>query len=120
MEQRPGGEQPPNDEPEGHRYRSHPPVDIDYERERAAATRDYTTPAVITLILYFVCWLPGIIANIIYYLQAQNDEALIGRSPQGKGCLLWLLIVMNAFIILGVLFYCVFFVFGIAASATGV
>lgn len=120
MDQRPGGDQPPYNDPAGQRYHSHQRVDIDYERERAAATRDYTTPAVVTLILYFICWLPGIIANIIYYLQARNDEALIGRSPQGMGCLLWLLIVMNAFIILGVLFYCVFLFFGVAASSTGV
>jgi hypothetical protein len=117
MDQRPGGEPPPYNDPEGRRHYASPNIDIDYERQRAAATRDYTTPAVITLILYFVCWLPGVIANVIYYLQAQRDEALTGRSPQGKGCLLWLLIVMNAFIIIGVLFYCVLLFFGAAASA---
>ncbi len=37
----------------------------DYARQ-AAATRSYTTPAVITLVLYFVLWLPGLIANIVY------------------------------------------------------
>jgi hypothetical protein len=43
--------------------------------------------------LYFVLWLPGVVANIVYYLQARNDEALAGTPPQGKGCLVALLIV---------------------------
>lgn len=67
--------------------------DVQAERRRAAVTRDYTTPAVITLILYFILWLPGAVANVVYYLQARNDEALAGTAPQGKGCLLALLIV---------------------------
>ena len=94
-----------------------PQIDVDYERQRAAATRDYTTPAVVTLILYFICWLPGVIANIIYFFQARQDEATVGREPQGKGCLLWLFIVMNGLLIGSVLLYCVvFFFFGIAAG----
>lgn len=116
MDQQPGDERQQYHDPQGQAYRRDPHVDIDYERQRAAATRDYTTPAVITLILYFVCWLPGVIANVIYYLQARQDEALVGREPQGKGCLLALLIVMNAFIIIGVLLYCVLFFFGMVAS----
>jgi hypothetical protein len=117
MEQQPPGNRPSYYDSERRDYPSRHHVDIDYERERAAATRDYTTPAVITLILYFVCWLPGIIANIIYYLQARQDEALVGREPQGKGCLLWLLIVMNGFIVAGVLLYCAFMILGSALAA---
>lgn len=108
MDQRPENERSYYDDPQGQHYRPpHQHIDIDYERQRAASVRDYTTPAVITLILYFVCWLPGVIANIIYYLQARNDEALVGREPQGKGCLLWLLIVVNGVFVVGVLGYCV-------------
>ncbi|TVR71581.1 MAG: hypothetical protein EA415_11115 [Sphaerobacteraceae bacterium] len=121
MDQDPRNEQrPPHQEPYNyHNYqqRQHESIDIDYERQRAAATRDYTTPAVITLILYFVCWLPGIIANVIYYLQAQKDEAMIGRAPQGKGCLLALLLVFNGLIALGVLVYCLLIVFSGAIAA---
>jgi hypothetical protein len=110
------GQEPPREQESYDRrpYQSESHIDVEYERQRAAAVRDYTTPAVVTLILYFVCWLPGIVANIIYYLQAQKDEALIGRAPQGKGCLIWLLIVINGAFVLGILLYCVFFV-GITA-----
>jgi len=69
------------------------PFDVDLERQRAAATRSYVTPAVITLILYFLLWVPGLVANIVYYIQASNDQALVGRPPDGKGCLTALLIV---------------------------
>jgi hypothetical protein len=116
MEQQPPGNQPPRYDSERRDYPPRHHVDIDYERERAAATRDYTTPAVITLILYFVCWLPGIIANIIYYLQARQDEALVGREPQGKGCLLWLLIVMNGLAVVGIGLYCMLFVVSAALA----
>jgi hypothetical protein len=115
MDQGPRNEQrPPHQESynyHSYQQRQQEPIDIDYERQRAAATRDYTTPAVITLILYFVCWLPGIIANVIYYLQAQKDEAMTGRSPQGKGCLLALLLGINGVFALGILAYCLLIAF---------
>ena len=119
MDRQPGGDpSQPDDQDQYHQqHHSQQHIDVEYERQRAAATRDYTTPAVVTLILYFICWLPGIVANIIYYMQARQDEAAVGREPQGKGCLLWLLIVMNGLIVLSVLAYCMmFFVFGVAAG----
>jgi hypothetical protein len=54
---------------------------------RAAAMRSYVTPAVITLVLYFVFWLPGLIANLVYYFAARSDEQASGVQPQGSGCL---------------------------------
>jgi hypothetical protein len=120
MDHDPRNEQrPPHQEPynyHNYQHRQHESVDIEYERQRAAAARDYTTPAVITLILYFVCWLPGVIANVIYYLQAQRDEAMIGRPPQGKGCLLALLLVFNGLIAVAVLGYCLLLMFGSAIA----
>ena len=68
-------------------------VVADYEEHRrvAAATRSYTTPAIITLVLYFVLWLPGLIANIVYWRDANSAQRLTGHAPEGKGCLLALL-----------------------------
>ena len=70
----------------------HGRIDVEQERMRAAASRNYVGYAVLVLVLYFVMWLPGIIANVVFYLQASNDEKLIGRAPEGKGCLVALLI----------------------------
>lgn len=120
MNQDPRGGRPPEQEPynyHNYQHRQQESIDVEFERQRAAAARDYTTPAVITLILYFVCWLPGVIANVIYYLQAQRDEAMIGRAPQGKGCLLALLLVFNGLIALGILLYCLLILFGGAIAA---
>lgn len=82
---------------------------VDAERQRAAAVRSYTTPAIITLVLYFVFWLPGLIANIVYWNDARKTEQLIGRAPEGKGCLTALLVV---FIILPVALFFLLMVFG--------
>ena len=72
-----------------------PAFDYEEEKRRAAAGKDYTTPAVITLILYLVFWLPGMIANVVYWKQASRDQALTGHAPDGKSCLLSLFIVFT-------------------------
>ncbi len=76
---------------------------IEIERQRAAAARSYTTPAVITLVLYCVLWLPGLIANIVYWLEARKTEQLIGRTPEGKGCLTAMLVMSVALVFLLIL-----------------
>ena len=93
------------------------PFDVDLERQRAAATRSYVTPAVITLILYFLLWVPGLVANIVYYIQSSNDQALVGRAPDGKGCLTALLVVFVGLpvAVIGI-FVVIALVGGIAAS----
>jgi hypothetical protein len=97
----------------------HGHFDYESERRRVAATRDYTTPAVLTLVLYFVMWLPGLIANIIYYMQASADEKLTGHPPQGKGCLLALLIVWIGGPVIAAGMLCVLFaIFGSLAMVT--
>jgi hypothetical protein len=95
------------------------PFDDETERRRMAATRDYTTPAILTLVLYFVMWLPGLIANIIYFMQASEDEKLAGHPPRGKGCLLALLIVWVAGPLLLTALACALFaLFGTIATIT--
>lgn len=95
------------------------PYDYDTERRRAAATRDYTTPAVLTLVLYFVMWLPGLVANIIYFMQASEDERITGHPPRGKGCLLALLVVWVAGPLVSIAMVCALFaLFGSLAAVT--
>jgi hypothetical protein len=69
-----------------------PPTE-EAHRRQAAAMRSYVTPAVITLALYFVFWLPGLISNVVYLVAANSDSRISGTVPQGRGCLLALLIV---------------------------
>ena len=77
---------------------------MDYadDRRRAAAMRSYVTPAVITLALYFVLWVPGLVANIVYLVASREDRRQSGVTPQGQGCLWALLLVFGLVPLLGV------------------
>ena len=55
-------------------------------------TRDYTTAAILILILYFLGWLPGFLFNLIKLLIAAFEMDSYDHV-QGLGCLVWLLIV---------------------------
>jgi len=57
-------------------------------------TRDYTTLSLFILLLYWVFWLPGLIANIIFLNEAKQVEKDSGKRPDGMGCL-WALLVFN-------------------------
>ena len=61
---------------------------------QAEFAKSYTTPAVITLVLYFVLWVPGLIANIVYLVEANKTKRITGVNPDGYGCLLSMLAVV--------------------------
>jgi hypothetical protein len=112
----------------GHRTREkggemdQPPLgSYEDEQRRAAMTRSYLTPAIITMVLYLVLWLPGLIANIIYWQSASRDQRLSGHSPEGKGCLLALFVVFGALpLLLACVGFLLFAVFGTFSTATSV
>jgi len=53
--------------------------------------KSYTTPAILTLVLYIFLWIPGLIANIVYLIEANKTKRITGRTPDGYGCLLAML-----------------------------
>jgi hypothetical protein len=65
------------------------PPQYSYEdhRKMAMASRSFTGPAVITLVLYFIFWFPGLIANILFYKEAKEIKRVTGHAPHGMGCL---------------------------------
>lgn len=65
--------------------------------------QDYTTMAVITLVLYWVGYLPGLLVNLWLWHQANEDQKANGIAPAGKGCLSSLLII---FAVLPLIFFC--------------
>lgn len=90
---------------------------MDQERFRAAMTRSYLTPAIITLILYFVFWLPGLIVNIVYFVSAQETKRQSGgRAPEGYGCLLAMLLVWT---IIPIAFIGLFFMASLVTAVAG-
>jgi len=77
-----------------------------------AYARSFTTPAIITLVLYCVLWVPGLIANIVYLMEANKIQQITGQAPEGKGCLT----AMLAFMILCFLLVCVFWMVAIGGA----
>lgn len=52
--------------------------------------RSFTNSAVIVLVLYFILWLPGFIANLLYLREARQAENAADQNLPGTGCLTWM------------------------------
>jgi hypothetical protein len=72
-------------------------------------TRSYTTPAVITLFLYLVLGIPGLIANIVYLVEARKTKMITGTTPDGYGCLWALLIAVCCVVVISVILALIIF-----------
>ncbi len=59
-----------------------------------AANRSLVGSAFFTWILYWLFWVPGVIANVMYLGEAGRIKKLSGQSPSGTGCL-WFLAVTH-------------------------
>lgn len=71
-----------------------------------AATKSYTTSAVIVFLLYWLFWLPGLIFNLVYLRDARRMERLAGTSLPGAGCLTIMLAVnLIGLVLVGVIGY---------------
>lgn len=68
----------------------------------APRMRSFRWQAVFALLLYFPFFLPGLIANIIWWNQARSLEAATGIAPRGKGCLTTMLVCAVIMILLSV------------------
>ena len=88
-------------------YQPYPPYQQppyqDQARTWAAAQKNYTTNAVWGLLLYFFFWVPGLLVNCYYLYDAYQTKQVIGRNPQGIGCLWTTLILFNGIPLLIVL-----------------
>lgn len=79
-----------------------------------AGQRSFVNQAVVTLLLYWLCfYLPGLVANIVWLMEAGRVQRESGRAPAGKGCL-------HALLLIGILPWIVFGVSCVAcAGVTG-
>jgi hypothetical protein len=59
---------------------------------QAPPMRSFRWQAFFALVLYFPFFLPGLIANIIWWNQARSLQAATGIAPRGKGCLTVMLV----------------------------
>jgi hypothetical protein len=65
-----------------------------------ARLRSYVGPAIITMLLYLLLWLPGLVVNIVWLSEARKTERLAGTTLPGVGCLRWMLMSQLTFIAL--------------------
>ena len=72
------------------------------EEQTGPAGTSYVRYAALALVLYFVLWAPGFLVNAVYLSRALGEERETGRAPEGKGCLIALLIAGLAVPVLGV------------------
>ncbi len=59
--------------------------------DAGAAGRSYVNASLIALLLYFLCYFPGLILNIYWLVQSTKVRRVTGRAPEGQGCLIALL-----------------------------
>lgn len=69
-------------------------VEEEYDYEYIAARqKSYTNSAALTLVLWLLFWPAGLIVNWVYLGEASRTQRVLGRPPEGKGCLTVLIIV---------------------------
>jgi hypothetical protein len=83
-----------------------------------ARMKSYTGPAVLVLVLYMVLWLPGFVANILYYSDARRMERIAGYALPGSGCLTVMLWLNVASVVIGIVGACVVIVLGLLGVIT--
>ena len=62
----------------------------DFEKA-IARQKSYIGPAFLVLFLYWLFFIPGLIANILYLQDARKNAKIAGEKPSGYGCLIALL-----------------------------
>lgn len=63
----------------------------DFEKA-IARQKSYIGPAILVLFLYWLFFIPGLIANLLYLQDAKKTSKIAGEKPSGYGCLIALLI----------------------------
>jgi hypothetical protein len=66
-------------------------MSISPQEQSTARALSFTTKAVAVVALYWLGWIPGFIANILFYLEAKRTERAAGKRLPGTGCLAILL-----------------------------
>lgn len=72
----------------------------------ASRLKSYAGAAVLTFVLYLLGWVPGFLANVLFYREAKERERIAGRSLPGVGLLsimLWANVVIGGLLILIIL-----------------
>ena len=60
-----------------------------------ASGKSYVTWAWACLVLYFLLYVPGLVANFIMWRSSVNYTKQTGERARGAGCLVWLLLIIG-------------------------
>lgn len=81
------------------------------------ASKSYVATAFLTLLLYYVgFFIIGLICNIVFLSQSNESKRIVGASPSGRGCLVFLLWVH---IVIPIILLILFMMTGVFATASG-
>ncbi len=70
-----------------------------------ARSKSFTVKAVATLVLYWLFWFPGLVANVLFLNEAKRAQEIAGEDLPGVGCLtllLWSNLLVIALILFGI------------------
>ena len=93
-------------------YPAPQPVNVYFQNQ------SFTNKAVIAFLLYWLGYVPGLIFNVMFLIEAHRVEGETGRTPSGYGCLWATLIgsLLPAALFVGL---CFFLFLAMAASGAG-
>ncbi len=76
-----------------------------------APYKSYFGLSFLVLVLYIFLWPVGLILNFIFFFEARKFEGIYGTPPEGKGCLLAMLIWQAAMVVISIILFFIFFLF---------
>ena len=79
----------------------------DFPRRVRMSPPSVTWKAFAALVLYWVFWIPGFAANILFLQEAKSMQRRTGRAPEGMGCLAALLWMNITLVIIGMVAFLV-------------
>ena len=71
-----------------------PPREVPAQVQPTAG-KSYVTWAWACLVLYFLLYVPGLVANFIMWRSSVNYTKQTGERARGAGCLVWLLLIIG-------------------------
>jgi hypothetical protein len=91
------------------------PMPYQHQVLQAELQRNYTPAAWLSAALSFLFVIPGLIATIIYLIEAQGIKKRTGITPQGYGCL-WAILIWCLLPMVGVIGLISLLLLGVLAS----
>jgi hypothetical protein len=67
----------------------------DHAMKEFVLSKSYVGESILTLVMYFLLYLPGLIINLVYLNEVDRVRKATGETPSGYGCLLFLRIFLG-------------------------